>query len=194
MMAEAGYDKVPRAAGLIAAGGIIAPVIPPIDRLHHLRRRRQRLDHQAVPRRHLSGPADRRRRCAVAWWWVGRKENVAAPPRKTLAETRARGVDGVWALLMPVVIIGGLKFGIFTPTEAGGGGSGLRAVRAACSSIASCRSRSCLRRAGRQRRRPPAWSMFLVAAALVSAWLITRRNRRRRSSTCSSRSWATRRC
>ena len=29
------------------------------------------------------------------------------------------GIDGIWALLMPLGIIGGLKFGVFTPTEAG---------------------------------------------------------------------------
>ena len=28
------------------------------------------------------------------------------------------GIDGIWALLMPLVIVGGMKFGIFTPTEA----------------------------------------------------------------------------
>jgi TRAP-type C4-dicarboxylate transport system permease large subunit len=29
------------------------------------------------------------------------------------------GIDGIWALLMPFGIVGVLKFGIFTPTEAG---------------------------------------------------------------------------
>jgi TRAP-type C4-dicarboxylate transport system permease large subunit len=39
MMNRAGYDKA-RSAGLIAAAGIIAPIIPPSHRLRHLRRRR----------------------------------------------------------------------------------------------------------------------------------------------------------
>jgi TRAP-type C4-dicarboxylate transport system permease large subunit len=28
-------------------------------------------------------------------------------------------VDSIWALMLPVIIIVGLKFGVFTPTEAG---------------------------------------------------------------------------
>ena len=43
MMVKAGHDKA-RSGGLIAASGVIGPVIPPSHRLRHLRRRRQRLD------------------------------------------------------------------------------------------------------------------------------------------------------
>ena len=53
MMRKAGYD-VPRAAGLIAAGGIIAPVIPPSIGFIVFGVAAQRVDHQAVPRRHRS--------------------------------------------------------------------------------------------------------------------------------------------
>ena len=37
---------------------------PAVDRLHHVRRHRQRLDRQAVPGRHLPGAADGRCRCS----------------------------------------------------------------------------------------------------------------------------------
>ncbi len=50
MMRNAGYN-VPRAAGLIAAGGIIAPVIPPSIAIVVFGVAAQRLDHQAVPGR-----------------------------------------------------------------------------------------------------------------------------------------------
>ncbi len=69
MMVKAGHDKA-RSGGLIAASGIIGPVIPPSDRLRDLRRRGQRVDQQAVPGRHLPGPADRR--VAVAHLVVAR--------------------------------------------------------------------------------------------------------------------------
>jgi TRAP-type C4-dicarboxylate transport system permease large subunit len=55
---------------------------------------------------------------AVAWWWSVRQENVK-PAAEVVAEGgRARVVDGIWALILPGIIIFGLKFGIFTPTEA----------------------------------------------------------------------------
>jgi TRAP-type transport system large permease protein len=54
MMRKAGYQPN-RSAGLIAAGGIIAPVIPPSIGWWCSAWHRRRLDHQAVPRRHRAG-------------------------------------------------------------------------------------------------------------------------------------------
>src|SRR5204862_6807867 len=53
-----------------------------------------------------------------AWWWVARNENIASQPRKSLREILWAFVDGFWALMLPVIIVVGLRFGIFTPTEA----------------------------------------------------------------------------
>lgn len=116
MMRRAGYDPA-RACGLMAAGGIIAPVIPPsigfllfgvvanisITRLFLA---------GIVPGVMMGGAL------VVAWWLVSRTEKAALSPRKTMAERLALLGKGVWALMLPVIIIGGLKFGIFTPTEA----------------------------------------------------------------------------
>ncbi len=116
MMRRAGYDPA-RACGLMAAGGIIAPVIPPsigfllfgvvanisITRLFLA---------GIVPGVMMGGAL------VVAWWLVSRTERAALSPRKTMAERLALLGEGVWALMLPVIIIGGLKFGIFTPTEA----------------------------------------------------------------------------
>ena len=65
----------------------------------------------------------------VAWWWVVRKENLTPPPRASFTEIAHAVIDGFWALMLPAIIIVGLRFGIFTPTEAGGGRRGLFAVR-----------------------------------------------------------------
>lgn len=54
----------------------------------------------------------------ATWWWVARKENVLPAPRLSMAERLRITRNGTLALALPVVIIGGMKFGVFTPTEA----------------------------------------------------------------------------
>jgi C4-dicarboxylate transporter DctM subunit len=44
---------------------------------------------------------------------------MACEPRATLRETARRLVDAFWALISPVIILGGIVLGVFTPTEAG---------------------------------------------------------------------------
>ena len=116
MMRQAGYDPA-RACGLMAAGGIIAPVIPPsigfllfgvaanvsITRLFLA---------GIVPGVMMGGAL------VIAWWLVSRRTSMQVAPRKPWGERLVLLGKGFWALLLPVIIIGGLKFGIFTPTEA----------------------------------------------------------------------------
>ena len=116
MMRQAGYDPA-RACGLMAAGGIIAPVIPPsigfllfgvvanvsITKLFLA---------GIVPGVMMGGAL------VIAWWLVSRRTRMQVAPRKPWGERLALLGKGFWALLLPVIIIGGLKFGIFTPTEA----------------------------------------------------------------------------
>jgi len=116
MMVAAGHRKM-YAAGLVAAGGIIAPVIPPsigfvlfgvaggvsISKLFLA---------GIVPGLLLGVGL------CFAWWWVARGEDIESPPRKTLREIAWTIIDGFWALMLPVIIVVGLRFGIFTPTEA----------------------------------------------------------------------------
>lgn len=47
-----------------------------------------------------------------------RRLNIPREKRPSLAEVLAALRDGIWALLAPVVILGGIYGGIFTPTEA----------------------------------------------------------------------------
>jgi len=106
-----------------------------------------------------------------AWWWVARGEDIASPPRKSLREIIWAFVDGFWALMLPVIIVVGLRFGIFTPTEA----AVVVAVYALF--VATCIYRELgigdLYQVFVSAALSTSIVMFLVAAALVSSWLIT---------------------
>jgi tripartite ATP-independent transporter DctM subunit len=169
MMVAAGHKKM-YAAGLVAAGGIIAPVIPPsigfvlfgvaggvsISKLFLA---------GIVPGLLLGVGL------CFAWWWVARGENIESPPRKSPREVVWAIVDGFWALMLPVIIVVGLRFGIFTPTEA----AVVVAVYALF--VATCIYRelklSQLYGVFVSAAISTSVVMFLVAAALVSSWLIT---------------------
>ncbi len=54
----------------------------------------------------------------VCYLW--RSQTMALrEPRVTLREAWRRFLDAFWALISPVIILGGIIFGVFTPTEAG---------------------------------------------------------------------------
>ena len=53
-----------------------------------------------------------------AVWWISRRRNYPAGARVPLAEIVVRFVAALPSLLAPVLIIGGMMAGIFTPTEA----------------------------------------------------------------------------
>jgi tripartite ATP-independent transporter DctM subunit len=169
MMRDAGY-RMDRSAGLIAAGGIIAPVIPPsigfilfgviggvsISKLFMA----------GIFPGLLMGLA-----LIVTWWIVARKDQVVVADKVPFKERISVTINAFWSYLLAITIIGGMKMGIFTPTEA--------AVVAVVYSLfvglfiyreiqfkdlygiilAAAKTSSVV--------------MFLVAAALVSAWLIT---------------------
>ena len=169
MMRHAGYD-VPRAAGLIAAGGVIAPVIPPSIGLIVF----GVIANVSIGKLFLAGVFPGLMMGAslvVAWLWVVRRDRVAALPRRSWRDRVQAGIDGIWALVMPLGIIGGLKFGVFTPTEAGVAACVYAFVVGAFvyRELKLSRLYGLLVAAAKS----TAVVVFLIAAALVSAWLIT---------------------
>jgi TRAP-type transport system large permease protein len=108
---------------------------------------------------------------AFAWWWEVRKENIVSPPKKSAHEIVRALREGIWALMLPLIIIFGLKFGIFTPTEA----AVVAAVYSLVIALLVYRELkiSDLFSVFVTSAKTTAVVMLLVAAALVSAWLIT---------------------
>ncbi len=169
MMREAGYD-VPRATGLIAAGGVIAPIIPPsiafiifgvaanvsiID-----------LFLAGVTPGILMGLW-----LIIIWSFLARRESVSVTEWPGWGVVGRSVMAGIWALLMPVIIVGGLKFGVFTPTEASVvaiayalfvGGVVYRELSVA-KILEACKDAAIM----------SASVMFLVAAAALTGWLVT---------------------
>ena len=55
---------------------------------------------------------------AITALWIGRKSDLKTMPKASGKERWDAFKDAFWGLLMPVIILGGIYGGIFTPTEA----------------------------------------------------------------------------
>jgi tripartite ATP-independent transporter DctM subunit len=169
MMVAAGHDRA-RSAGLIASAGIIAPVIPPSIGFVIF----GVAGNVSISKLFMAGIVPGIMLGAalwVTWWWLARSEMVSVPPRKSMKEIGVAMREATWALVMPLIVVFGLKFGVFTPTEA----AVVAAVYALLISVfvykeLNLKSVFPLFVAA---AKTSAIVMFLVAAAMVSAWLIT---------------------
>lgn len=169
MMVSRGYN-VNRSTGLICASGIIAPVIPPSIPMIIFGVTSgvsiTELFMGGIVPGILMGVG-----LMIVWTFIARKDNSELPPRKTMKEILEAVKQASWALLLPVIIIGGLRGGVFTPTEAAVVAAfyalfvGLVVYRELKVKdlypvlVASAKTTSVV--------------MFVAAAAMVSAWLIT---------------------
>lgn len=169
MMIAKGYN-VNTSTGIICASGIIAPVIPPSIPMILFGVTAgvsiTDLFMGGIIPGIMMGVG-----LMIGWFFMSRKDTSELPPRKSAKEIWRAIQDASFALMLPVIIIGGLRGGVFTPTEA--------AVVAAFYAlfvglfiyrelkleelyqvlIASAKTTSVV--------------MFVAAAAMVSAWLIT---------------------
>jgi tripartite ATP-independent transporter DctM subunit len=169
MMVAAGHDRA-RSAGLIASAGIIAPVIPPSIGFVIF----GVAGNVSISKLFMAGIVPGIMLGAalwMTWWWLARRESVQVPARKSMAEIMLAMREATWALVLPLIVVFGLKFGVFTPTEA----AVVAAVYALFISTCIYRELSFkdLYPLFVNSAKTSAIVMFLVAAAMVSAWLIT---------------------
>ncbi|EYC51078.1 L-dehydroascorbate transporter large permease subunit [Hylemonella gracilis str. Niagara R] len=169
VMSKAGYDRA-RSAGLISAGAIIAPIIPPSIGFVIF----GVTANVSISKLFLAGIVPGLMlglALALTWWLLSRKEKGQLRPRASLAEVRTALKDASLALGLPVIVVVGLKFGVFTPTEA----AVVAAVYALLISTLVYKELKLSQLFGLFRSAAQTTSviMFLVAAAMVVAWLIT---------------------
>ncbi|MEC5385031.1 TRAP transporter large permease subunit [Uliginosibacterium sp. H3] len=158
------------AAGLIASGGIIAPIIPPSMPfvIYGV------TTNVSISKLFLSGVFPGLMMglfLLITWWWIARRHQLSPMERFSWGERlRALG-RSLWAMMMPVIILGGLKGGIFTPTEA----AVVAAVYALVVSMFIYRELSArdVYHVLVAASKTTAVVMFLCGAATVTAYMIT---------------------
>jgi tripartite ATP-independent transporter DctM subunit len=116
MMRQQGYP-MHTSAGLIASGGIIAPIIPPSMPfvIYGV------TTNTSISALFISGIVPGLIMgvgLVIAWKLVLRKIDLPEGKPLPLRERLQATLKAFWAMLMPLIIIGGMKSGVFTPTEA----------------------------------------------------------------------------
>jgi len=115
-MKDEGYDP-DYSAALASAASLLGPMIPPSITLIVY----AGLTDASVQKLFLATltPAVV---CTVAFLvytlWYGKKKNLPKQPKKTLKEAFKIMLDAIWALLLPVIVLGLIFSGITTVTEA----------------------------------------------------------------------------
>jgi tripartite ATP-independent transporter DctM subunit len=170
MMRSNGYN-LERSSGLIASSGIIAPMLPPSMSfiIYGV------AANVSITKLFMAGIAPGLMMAAtlvLTWRWIARREtDVPLQPRQPWRVRVRAFVDAFWALMMPVIIIGGLRGGVFTPTEA----AVVAAVYALFVGMFVYRGLSIgdLPRVFISAAKTTAVVMFLVASAIFTSYMIT---------------------
>jgi tripartite ATP-independent transporter DctM subunit len=117
MMVQNGY-RIERAVGLVCSAAILAPIIPPSIPMIVLG---VTVD-ISISRLFMSGLIPGiMLGCALmaTWWWIVRVDGYNDIRTFSREEVLKTIKDAGPALLLPLIIVGGIRFGVFTPTEAG---------------------------------------------------------------------------
>lgn len=119
MMVREGYNRE-RAVGLVASANLVAPIMPPSVALIIF----GATAGVSISSLFLAGIAPAvymTVTMGIVWFLIARKhENIKADiPKISFVEHIKLFFGAIWALLLPVIILVGLRSGVFTATEAG---------------------------------------------------------------------------
>ena len=169
MMKKVGYDPG-RAGGIIASGAILGPIIPPSTNFIIL----GSTVSLSVTKLFMIGLFPGLMLGAglmVIWFFIVRKDGYT----ETITFTREEAItilkDASPAFLLPVLLLGGIRFGVFTPTE-GGAFCAIYAI-AVCMLYYRELSLRQLLRVSAAAARTTAVVMLIVATATAVGYFIT---------------------
>lgn len=117
IMDKEGYDKRTSTA-LIAAAGTIGPIIPPSIPMILF----GVIGGVSVVKLFLGGIIPGILigvGLMIIWYFHAKKQGYRSDGKATFKEVLRSGKSAFWALILPVIILGGIISGIYTPTEAG---------------------------------------------------------------------------
>jgi tripartite ATP-independent transporter DctM subunit len=118
MMQKVGYNRG-RAGGLIASGALLGPIIPPSTNFIILG---STISGLSITRLFMIGLVPGLilgLGLMIVWWFVVRKDGYTETITFTRREAVSILLDASPAFMLPVLLLGGIRFGVFTPTEGG---------------------------------------------------------------------------
>ena len=170
MMKEVGY-KPGRAGAVIASGAILGPIIPPSTNFILLG---ATISGLSITKLFMIGLVPGiliGLALMVVWFFVGRKDGYNETITFTREEKWKILIDSTPAFLMPVLLLGGIRFGVFTPTE-GGAFAAIYAIVVCVLYYRELSFRELLRVSARAATTTSV-VMLIVATATAVGWFIT---------------------
>lgn len=170
MMKDVGYHPG-RAGAVIASGAILGPIIPPSTNFILLGATVSGLSITKLFMIGLAPGIFIGLGLMVVWFFVVRKDGY----NETITFTKSQAIriiiDSTPAFMMPVLLLGGIRFGIFTPTE-GGAFAAIYAIIVCVLYYRELSFRELLRVSARAARTTSV-VMLIVATATAVGWFIT---------------------
>lgn len=170
MMIKGGYDKG-QSMGLIASGSLIALLIPPSISLIMY----GVIANVSITRLFMAGvfPGFLMAVGLTLTWFIiiKRNKNLQVLPKRSRKEVIDAIKGSIWAIFLPVIIIVGLRGGIFTATEA----ASVAVFYALFVSIVIYKEMKLkdIRKVLVNASKTTSVVIFMVAAAMAGAWVIT---------------------